>query len=119
MNEATALGFPSIRFHTEIMGHIWDSSVYAGTRRFHEAKGFDPESQDLARHLGQPLYQLSSEVDFPFAYGKSSVFQPNPSVRLMVISPQVDDENFYSEEEVLNLDDSKDVRSSASVEEDG
>jgi hypothetical protein len=88
MNEATALGFPSIRFHTEIMGHIWDSSVYAGTRRFHEAKGFDPESQDLARHLGQSLYQLSSEVDSPFAYGKSSVFQPNPSVRLMVISPK-------------------------------
>jgi hypothetical protein len=88
MNAATALGFPSIQFSTVIGGSFWDSSVYAGIRRFHQAKGFDPESQDLARHLGQPLYQLSSEVDSPFAYGKSSVFLPNPSVRLMVISPK-------------------------------
>jgi hypothetical protein len=34
----------------------------------------EEDNQDLARHLGQPLYQLSSEVDSLFAYGKSSVF---------------------------------------------
>jgi hypothetical protein len=74
MSEASALGFPSIQFLTQIMGYTWDSSVYAGIRRFHQAKGFDPESQDVARYLGEPLCQLSSEVDSPFAYGKSSVF---------------------------------------------
>jgi hypothetical protein len=72
-DEATALGFPSIRFHTEIIGYTWDSSVYAGIRRFHQAKGFDPESQDLARYLGEPLYRLWTEVDTPFAYGMSSI----------------------------------------------
>ncbi|KAJ7755486.1 hypothetical protein B0H16DRAFT_715739 [Mycena metata] len=39
----------------------WDASVYAGLRKFHRAKGFDPDSQDVARHLGYPLYQVSPQ----------------------------------------------------------
>lgn len=74
-DEATSLGFPSIQFRTTIEGPSWDSGVYAGIRRFHQAKGFDPESQDLARYLGKPLYQLASEVESSFAYGKSSVLE--------------------------------------------
>ncbi|KAJ6555792.1 hypothetical protein B0H19DRAFT_1376833 [Mycena capillaripes] len=66
--EATELGFPSLRLHTSIGGMSWDASVYAGLRQFHKAKGFDPDRQDVARYLGQPLYQLSSEVDVPFAH---------------------------------------------------
>ncbi|KAJ7446090.1 hypothetical protein FB451DRAFT_791228 [Mycena latifolia] len=55
-------------------GYCWDTRVYAGLRQFHKAKGFEPCSQDLARHLGHPLFQLSSGVEAPFVYeiGSSS-----------------------------------------------
>ncbi|KAJ7033803.1 hypothetical protein C8F04DRAFT_609650 [Mycena alexandri] len=66
--EATRLGFPSFSLRTSIFGHSWDASVYAGLRQFHAAKGFDPDSQDVARHLGYPLYELSGKIDVPFAH---------------------------------------------------
>ncbi|KAJ6522046.1 hypothetical protein B0H19DRAFT_900630, partial [Mycena capillaripes] len=50
--EATELGFPSIRLNSTIDGVSWDATVYAGLRRFHKAKGFNPDSQDVARYLG-------------------------------------------------------------------
>ncbi|KAJ6462888.1 hypothetical protein C8R45DRAFT_778284, partial [Mycena sanguinolenta] len=56
--EATWLGFPSFRLSTSAPGHYWDASVYEGLRQFHQAKGFDSYSQDVARHLGEPLYQV-------------------------------------------------------------
>jgi hypothetical protein len=54
------------------------ADVYAGLRQFHRAKGFDPDSQDVACHLGYPIYQLhrAGPVDPLFAHGKSS---PNDS----------------------------------------
>ncbi|KAJ6518075.1 hypothetical protein C8R47DRAFT_5096 [Mycena vitilis] len=61
--EATRLGFPSIRLATELWVYSWDDSVYAGLRQFHQAKGFDPDSQDVARHLGCPLLELTKETD--------------------------------------------------------
>jgi hypothetical protein len=70
MEDATALGFPTISLSTKIWGKYWDASVYAGLRLFHQAKGFDPESLDITRYLGCPVYQLSSEMDVPFAHGK-------------------------------------------------
>ncbi|KAJ6580626.1 hypothetical protein B0H19DRAFT_483050 [Mycena capillaripes] len=68
MDEAMRLGFPSLKFTTEIRGLSWDASVYAGLRQFHRGKGFDPDSQDVARHLGLPLFRLVGEVDAPFAH---------------------------------------------------
>ncbi|KAF7377040.1 hypothetical protein MSAN_00122100 [Mycena sanguinolenta] len=67
LEEATWLGFPSFELTIEAGGYSWDTSVYEGLRQFHEAKGFDPYSQDVARHLGCPLYELSSQAD-TFAY---------------------------------------------------
>lgn len=67
--EATQHGFPSIQLNTAIDGWYWDPTVYAGLRQFHRAKGFAPDSQDVARHLRNRLYQLSSP---PFAHGKST-----------------------------------------------
>ncbi|KAJ7670177.1 hypothetical protein DFH06DRAFT_1373052, partial [Mycena polygramma] len=55
--QAIELEFPTLQFRTQILGKYWDDSVYAGLRKFHQAKGFDPDSQDVARHLGYPLYQ--------------------------------------------------------------
>ncbi|KAJ7732312.1 hypothetical protein B0H16DRAFT_179369 [Mycena metata] len=66
--EVAQLGFASFQLSTQLHGCSWNASVYAGLRQFHQAKGFDPDSQDLARHLGYPLYQLSREVDSPFAH---------------------------------------------------
>ncbi|KAJ7035443.1 hypothetical protein C8F04DRAFT_530346 [Mycena alexandri] len=66
--ETTQLGFPSLRLTTQVHGYFWDTSVYAGLRQFHQAKGFDPESQDVARHMGYPLYQLSRKVNAAFAH---------------------------------------------------
>ncbi|KAF7377035.1 hypothetical protein MSAN_00121600 [Mycena sanguinolenta] len=66
--EATRLGFPSFELTAAAVGRSWDTSVYEGLRQFHEAKGFDPYSQDVARHLGHSLYEVSSRADAPFAY---------------------------------------------------
>ncbi|KAF7330676.1 hypothetical protein MSAN_02453000 [Mycena sanguinolenta] len=66
--EATRLGFPSFELSISAAGVYWDSSVYEGLRQFHEANGFDPYSQDVARHLGEPLYQVCPQADAPFAY---------------------------------------------------
>ncbi|KAJ7821418.1 hypothetical protein B0H13DRAFT_1660301, partial [Mycena leptocephala] len=46
---------PSIRSLTSIYIDSWDADVYAALRQFHRAKGFDPDSQDVARHLGYPF----------------------------------------------------------------
>ncbi|KAF7377053.1 hypothetical protein MSAN_00123400 [Mycena sanguinolenta] len=66
--EATALGFPSFELVIKAEGCSWKASIYEGLRQFHEAKGFDPYSQHVARHLGYLLYQLSSQRDTPRAY---------------------------------------------------
>ncbi|KAJ7721812.1 hypothetical protein B0H16DRAFT_1473704 [Mycena metata] len=42
--EATQLGFPAFKLTTKFEGSSWDTSVYAGLRQFHQAKGFDPDS---------------------------------------------------------------------------
>ncbi|KAJ7677083.1 hypothetical protein DFH06DRAFT_1169723, partial [Mycena polygramma] len=68
MEEANKAGFPELQFNTKIWGKSWDSSVYAGLRKFHRAKGFDPYSQDVALHLGHKLYQPPSYVDPLFAH---------------------------------------------------
>ncbi|KAK6996453.1 hypothetical protein R3P38DRAFT_3628152, partial [Favolaschia claudopus] len=62
MEQASELGFPAIYTETWCRGFAWDDSVYAGLREFHQTKGFDPDSQDVARHLGYPLYQLTSDT---------------------------------------------------------
>ncbi|KAJ6525982.1 hypothetical protein B0H19DRAFT_1275854 [Mycena capillaripes] len=70
--DATRLGFPSIQLTTVIFGQYWDDSVYPGLRKFHQSKNFDPESQDVARHLGylgDRIFQLSN--DHLFAHGKT------------------------------------------------
>ncbi|KAJ7147417.1 hypothetical protein C8R43DRAFT_1010652 [Mycena crocata] len=63
--EAGRLGFPVIEPQLTARGFSWDSSVYTGLRQFHTAKGFDPDNQDVARHLQLPLYQLSGNTDLP------------------------------------------------------
>ncbi|KAF7364441.1 hypothetical protein MSAN_01105200 [Mycena sanguinolenta] len=57
--EASSLGFPTITRKTWVRTTFWDETVYTGLRKFDECKGFDPESQDLAKELGFPLFEVS------------------------------------------------------------
>ncbi|KAF7353278.1 Transposon Tf2-12 polyprotein [Mycena sanguinolenta] len=59
--DARNLGFPAIHIETMMSGDSWDRSVYEGLRRFHEGKGFDPDSREVARRLGYPLYEVLSD----------------------------------------------------------
>ncbi|KAJ7231520.1 hypothetical protein C8J57DRAFT_1580734, partial [Mycena rebaudengoi] len=56
--EAERLGFPSFTLRMTVRTTSWDDIVYAGIREFHQAKGFDPYSQDVARELGYPLFKI-------------------------------------------------------------
>ncbi|KAJ7616605.1 hypothetical protein FB45DRAFT_230788 [Roridomyces roridus] len=56
--DACHLGFPAISCTTEIWGLSWLSSVYVVMASLQRSKGFDPYTQDVARHLKQPLFQL-------------------------------------------------------------
>jgi hypothetical protein len=106
MDDATALGFSSILLSMKIHGRSWDSSVYTGLRQFHQAKGFDPDSQDIARHLCNPLRQMVHlrMVSQP-SRGKPCCSTDNN------LSP-VDDEDYFSDEDnqdLLSMDKSDDI----------
>ncbi|KAJ6452404.1 hypothetical protein C8R45DRAFT_640495 [Mycena sanguinolenta] len=68
---ATSLGFPAFELSATAFGCSWGASVYEGLRQFHQAKGFDPYSQDVARHMDYRLYQLSYQAEPPFAHVRS------------------------------------------------
>jgi hypothetical protein len=57
---------------TQIDVRSGDESAYTGILQFQVAKGFDPYSQDVARQLSHPLYELSAEIDEPFAHGEAA-----------------------------------------------
>ncbi|KAJ7095561.1 hypothetical protein C8R44DRAFT_989486 [Mycena epipterygia] len=60
--EASSLGFPALKLEINVSGYSWDESIYAALSYFHAGKGFDPNGQDVARHLGLPLYELSPSL---------------------------------------------------------
>lgn len=72
VEEAMHLGFPALELTTKVEGLSWDATVYAGLREIHEAKGFDPDSQDVALDEGYPLYQVSNETEALFAHGNGN-----------------------------------------------
>jgi hypothetical protein len=92
--EAIELGFPSLDFTMTVWGQSWDEVFYAGLRTFHRGKGFDPDSQDIARHLGYPLYQLSGEPDTPLAHGEHSHRCRN-AVNIQKVTVADDDEEAH------------------------
>ncbi|KAJ6474166.1 hypothetical protein C8R45DRAFT_1103163 [Mycena sanguinolenta] len=60
--EALSLGFPSLALRTTVDVTFWDDSVYVGLRKFDECKAFNPESEDLAKELGYPLFESVSQA---------------------------------------------------------
>lgn len=83
--EATRLGFPSLRLNITVLGFHWDAGVYTGLRQFHRGKGFDPESQDVARHLGYPLCEFTTEGGPPFTHGELVIVK-QCSLRLITLT---------------------------------
>ncbi|KAJ7340628.1 hypothetical protein DFH08DRAFT_811841 [Mycena albidolilacea] len=65
--DAATLSFPHIGILEYVNGRSWDVCMYEGLHQFHQAKGFDPDSQELALQLGEPLYELSSQTNTSFA----------------------------------------------------
>ncbi|KAJ7111338.1 hypothetical protein C8R44DRAFT_799332 [Mycena epipterygia] len=66
--QAELLGFPSFAFGVHATGHYWPSSAYEGLRDFHRGKGFNSESQDVARHLGYSLWEVAPDYQPMFAH---------------------------------------------------
>ncbi|KAJ7064454.1 hypothetical protein C8F01DRAFT_768341 [Mycena amicta] len=61
-DEAYTGGFPNLAISRDVGEFRWDASTYEEIRAVHVAKGFDPDSQDIARHLGYPLFELVSDI---------------------------------------------------------
>ncbi|KAF8146349.1 hypothetical protein K438DRAFT_524909 [Mycena galopus ATCC 62051] len=55
--ESIKCGFPAPQLKLRVSVCSWKWYPSYALRQFHLAKGFDPDSQDVAIHLGYPLYQ--------------------------------------------------------------
>jgi hypothetical protein len=55
------LGFPVIQLQVIIVGASWDAGIYNRIRQFHEGKGSNPYSEEVALAIGYPLFQLSCD----------------------------------------------------------
>jgi hypothetical protein len=65
---AEELGFPAIHVQMIVHGTSWDVSIYDGIRQFHEAKGIDPYSQEVALELEYPRVRSSCSREALFAH---------------------------------------------------
>jgi hypothetical protein len=70
---AEDLGFPAIQVKMWVTVKSWDASVYDGILQFHEAKGFDPHSKEVAIELGCPLLQVSCDREVLLANSKPQI----------------------------------------------
>jgi hypothetical protein len=70
---AEDLGFPAIQAQMSALVQSWDAHVYDGIRQFHEAKGFDPYSHEVAIELGWPLLQVSCDREVLLAHSKPRI----------------------------------------------
>ncbi|KAJ7077027.1 hypothetical protein C8R44DRAFT_723426 [Mycena epipterygia] len=85
-DEATRLGFPAVHLQIKIQASRWNDHIYTGLRKFHEGKGFNPESQDVAHHLGYPLFEVYN-LPAPFAFSAAhliSVYCYNTEIQFPV-----------------------------------
>jgi hypothetical protein len=80
----------------DIRGTSWQTSAYAGLRKFYQGKGFNPNSQDVARHLGEPLYQVTPPKSEP-SVDKVSRLLHGRSFSLLIIVQNEDDEEGQNE----------------------
>ncbi|KAF8214525.1 hypothetical protein K438DRAFT_881148 [Mycena galopus ATCC 62051] len=81
--EARTLGLPEIHSWMEVWGKYWDSSDYDGIWQFHEAKGFDPYSQDVAIELRLTHTRMIPKVKECLSAKTMSPLAPMLRTRLM------------------------------------
>ncbi|KAJ6618751.1 hypothetical protein B0H10DRAFT_2029014 [Mycena sp. CBHHK59/15] len=55
--DAATLGAPTLSLTASVWGYRWNTEVYRSLAEFHQGKGFNPDSHDVALHRGLPLYQ--------------------------------------------------------------
>ncbi|KAJ7439636.1 hypothetical protein B0H11DRAFT_2102129 [Mycena galericulata] len=98
---ASSLGFPFFKWQRRIWAKSWEERVYIGISQFHAAKGFDPNSQDVARHLGFPLYELYRDPSpdgahieeiFPGDWEGSAMDEDEPPECMGISEMEVDDQ---------------------------
>ncbi|KAF8137783.1 hypothetical protein K438DRAFT_734250 [Mycena galopus ATCC 62051] len=68
LTESVNCGFPAPQLRIRVSVRSWESYLYHALRQFHLAKDFDPDSQDVASHLGYPLYQIRPWPEPLFAH---------------------------------------------------
>ncbi|KAK7026378.1 hypothetical protein R3P38DRAFT_3530643 [Favolaschia claudopus] len=62
-NEALNLGLPQARIDISVAHHFVDDAFLKDLRTFHAREGFDPDSQEIAEHLGLALYCFADSED--------------------------------------------------------
>ncbi|KAJ7509643.1 hypothetical protein B0H11DRAFT_1702336, partial [Mycena galericulata] len=67
--EAVSLGFPAPVLQGWFCSEKSGECQYGALRQFHQAKGFDLGSQDVAKHFGYPLFQICGQPAPSFAHG--------------------------------------------------
>ncbi|KAJ7509633.1 hypothetical protein B0H11DRAFT_1960453 [Mycena galericulata] len=81
--EAVSLGFPAPVLQVQLISENLGEYEYGTLRKFHQAKGFDPDSQDVARHLGYPLYQICGHPAPPFTHVEEEFSDPDAATTQM------------------------------------
>ncbi|KAK7063360.1 hypothetical protein R3P38DRAFT_2818279 [Favolaschia claudopus] len=64
-NEALNLGLPQASLEILVSQIYVDETLFKDLHTFHTMKGFNPDSQEIAKHLGLPLFYFGDEGDPP------------------------------------------------------
>ncbi|KAJ7223406.1 hypothetical protein GGX14DRAFT_427443 [Mycena pura] len=102
--DAKDLGFPAIKLKMRAYGQSWNDSVYDGLREFHQAKGFDPDSQDVARHLGHSLYEVSPDVPPGFSFASDGGRESDDGDSVALSHGGDDDESAHEQSNSISTD---------------
>ncbi|KAK6984914.1 hypothetical protein R3P38DRAFT_3230938 [Favolaschia claudopus] len=90
--QAKVLGLPEVEITIIVESQYLDQSGLEAVREFYRAKGFDPDSQDLAKHLENPLYYFGNEGD------------PLPEPMRFVDESDFDSDNSMSSSSIMDED---------------
>lgn len=58
---AVLFDLPELEFRSEACHHSFGSHYWDILRKVHQNRGFDPDTQDVARHLNYPLFKFYPE----------------------------------------------------------
>ncbi|KAJ7096870.1 hypothetical protein C8R44DRAFT_989149 [Mycena epipterygia] len=61
-DDMRCLGLPELDLYITYTGYSWSKAVYAAVRKFHRAKGFDPDTSEVPRHLGIAMYGVPRDI---------------------------------------------------------